>query len=199
MDNQNNTNNLPEQLFRLLGLMHRYQALNFRTFGPMGTPLRGQGRVLLLLKMQPAISQKELAYLLDMRQQSLSELLAKLERSGYITRTPSEEDKRITLISLTEEGRKAADEVQAQKKDLCGMFDALNEEEQQQFAGYLQRIIESLQKEIDASGEADPNFGGFWARGQHQRPFGGFDGRSGTVQWGFGCQPQFNPEEDKEN
>ena len=58
-----------------------------------------------MLKLKPEISQKELSDLLDMRPQSLGELLGKLERNGYITRTPSERDQRVLIIRLTDAGK----------------------------------------------------------------------------------------------
>ena len=92
------------KLSRIGELLHRYSHRNHRMHGPAGDPHRGQGRVMALLKMRPEISQKELAYLLDIRPQSLGELLAKLERNGYIERSASEEDRRGMNIRLTEAG-----------------------------------------------------------------------------------------------
>ena len=47
-----------------------------------------------------------MAYLLGIKQQSLNELLKKLEKSGYVKRKPSKEDKRVMIVCLTEEGKK---------------------------------------------------------------------------------------------
>ena len=96
-----------KKLFHMEMLMHRYHACSFRSFGPFGNPLRGQGRILSVLKLKPQITQKELSYLLDMRQQSLSELLAKLEGKGLITRQPSEEDRRIVYDSFNRRREKS--------------------------------------------------------------------------------------------
>ena len=73
-----------EQLEQLQMLMHRASFHNFMGNGMARNPLRGQGRVLAILKMKPEISQRELTYLLNMSKQSLAELLAKLEMSGHI-------------------------------------------------------------------------------------------------------------------
>ena len=73
-----------EQLQQLQSLMHRTLFRGYWGGGRSSNPYRGQGRVLAILKMKPEISQKELTYLLNMSKQSLAELLAKLERSGYI-------------------------------------------------------------------------------------------------------------------
>lgn len=132
---------LYEKLSRLQWLLHRHHLRNHAAQGPMADPTRGQGRVLALLKMQSEISTKELSYLLGIRQQSLNELLNKLEKSGYVTRVPAEKDRRVMLVRLTEKGR---DEQQAET-DLSGVFNCLDAEEQATFDEYLERIITALE------------------------------------------------------
>ena len=127
------TLNLFGQFARVEWLLHRYHQHNHRVHGPMGDPHRGQGRILALLKMQPEISQKDLVFLLDMRPQSLGELLMKLERAGYITRTPSEADRRVMNIKLTDEGAKVTEHQNSFEK----LFNCLIEEEQEILSGYL--------------------------------------------------------------
>jgi DNA-binding MarR family transcriptional regulator len=48
----------------------------------------------------------ELARLERLAPQSLTRIMADLETSGFITRTPSEADRRQTLVAITPEGRK---------------------------------------------------------------------------------------------
>ncbi|MBP9478421.1 MAG: MarR family transcriptional regulator [Sebaldella sp.] len=142
------TLNLFGQFARVEWLLHRYHQHNHRVHGPMGDPHRGQGRILALLKMQPEISQKDLVFLLDMRPQSLGELLMKLERAGYITRTPSEADRRVMNIKLTDEGAKVTEHQNSFEK----LFNCLNEEEQEILSGYLNRITEGLEKQFSEDG-----------------------------------------------
>jgi DNA-binding MarR family transcriptional regulator len=140
---------LNEQLTRLVWLFHRYYHQSHMQYGPMGDPQRGQGRILAILKMQPEISQKDLSYLLDMRPQSLGEFLSKLEKNGYITRTPSETDRRVMNIKLTKEGS----EITEQEFSYDKIFDCLSEEEQNNLSKYFSRIIEIFITEL---GEAPP-------------------------------------------
>lgn len=154
----NNTPDLFEQLVRLEWLLHRYHQQNHRYRGPMGDPHRGQGRILALLRLKPEISQKELSNILDIRSQSLGELLAKLERSGYITRTPSEADRRVMEIRLTEAGREASDK-NGQEPDAEGLFGCLNEDEQAMLSDYLNRIILALEQRFGGT-EPGPDFRG---------------------------------------
>lgn len=62
------------------------------------------------------------------RSQSLGELLAKLERSGYITRSPSEADRRVIGIHLTDAGKKASslEEQQPDNNELTSILPAFS-------------------------------------------------------------------------
>lgn len=124
------------QLHQLAMLMHR-AALSQ---GGMHNPHRGQGRVLAILKIKPVISQRELTCLLHMSRQAVAELIAKLEKSGYITREPSPEDRRGLTIRLTEAGARAADAPPAAPwaDDALG---CLNDAELAALSEYLERII----------------------------------------------------------
>lgn len=136
------------QLQQLQMLMHRASFHSFMCDGKLHNPHRGQGRVLAILKMKPEISQRELSYLLNMSKQSLAELLAKLERSGYITREQSEEDKRVMTIRLTEDGAKAADDVDDDTLETSTVLDCLNDEELAAFSEYLGRVIKRYEEQF---------------------------------------------------
>lgn len=161
-----NGNHLLELFFRVENQLHRLQSCQFRAFGPMSNPHRGQGRVLSLLKIQPEISQKELGYLLDMRNQSLGELLNKLEKSGYITRTPSDKDRRTTNIKLTEAGYKAASQADTRQEDGHDFFVCLDEKEQSNLGEYLERLAKTLEKQLGEMGNMDD----FQNRGHRHPP-----------------------------
>ena len=64
----------------------------------------GRGRIMGTLNDHGSMSQCRLAELLDIRPQSLSELLVKMEGDGLIARAQSPEDRRQIIVSLTEEG-----------------------------------------------------------------------------------------------
>lgn len=178
---------LHRKLAKVNWLLARYHQQNRRTFGPMGDPHRGQGRILALLKLQPGISQSELAYLLGMRPQSVGELLAKLEKAGLVERTPSETDKRVLHVKLTEAGAKAAEK----RVEVAEPFAALTEEEQAILAGYLDRIAKSLKQQL--GDDDDPRFDPRFGRGGPGRRMGRGPGRGGR-RGGQGFGPEFGPE-----
>lgn len=180
------------QLTRVEWLLHKYHQQNHNNFGPMGDPRKGQGRILSILKMKPEISQKDLSYLLEMRPQSLGELLSKLEKKGYISRTPSETDRRVMNIRLTKEGDEAA-ESSEQEFSFDMVFECLNDEEQRNLSNYLDRIINTLEsQDKKPESDFDPRLRG--GGGQNfpsdlynsGRPEGrGFDPRH-IMNYGFG-------------
>ena len=137
--------NLLEEFSHVQKLLSKYQLWYYRKFGPTGDPHRGQGRVLAILKLQPEISQKELGYLLDMRNQSLGELLSKLEKSGAITREPSEEDRRSMNIKLTEAGTKLIKPFGSNQDNASKIFDCLSLEDQAK----LHEILDCLSSELE--------------------------------------------------
>jgi DNA-binding MarR family transcriptional regulator len=139
---------ITEQLGHLQLLMHRTSFHAFMHGGRAYNPHRGQGRVLACLKMKPEISQKELIYLLGMSKQSLAELLSKLEKSGYITREPSESDRRVMTVKLTEEGMKATDDAGDETSEAEKVFDCLNDGELAAFSEYLGRIIRRYEEQF---------------------------------------------------
>ncbi|MDF2541589.1 MAG: transcriptional regulator, MarR family [Herbinix sp.] len=174
---------LIEQFTRVEWLFHRYHQKNHMHFGPMGDPRKGQGRVLAILKMKPEISQKDLSYLLDMRPQSLGELLTKLEKNGYITRTPSDTDRRVMIIKLTKEGEEASNAT-GQEFSFDKLFECLSEEEQRNLSVYLGRIIETIEAQLGD----DPIAPDFDPRVRGNHPLEGFFG--GHPDLGFGRGPQ---------
>jgi DNA-binding MarR family transcriptional regulator len=138
-----------EKLARLQWLLHRQHLRARAEGGPMADTTRGQGRILALLKLQDGVSTKDLSYLLGMAISSLTELLLKLEKGGFITREPLAQDKRVMLVKLTAKGR------EEQPADHSGnIFACLSPEEQKIFVDCLDRISAALQAEIGEDEEA---------------------------------------------
>ena len=140
--------NLLDEFARVQKLLSKYQLWYSRNFGPSGDPHRGQGRVLAILKLQPEISQKELSYLLDMRNQSLGELLGKLEKTGAITREPSDEDRRSMNIRLTESGAKLIEQGGKKQDDVSKVFECLSREDQDKLHEILNCLSGELEKQL---------------------------------------------------
>ena len=143
-------NILYEKLTRLQWLLHKKQLRSWDENGPLADTTRGQGRILSLLKLRDGISTKDLSYLLGVRVSSLNELLSKLEKNGYVTREPSDEDKRVMLVKLTDKGR---DEQQPEPLGFEDIFSCLSDEEQVVFGENLDRIAIALHADVGDDSE----------------------------------------------
>lgn len=141
----NDKNNFLETFLQTYNLMHTYNLIWYRkNFGGID-PMQGQGRILSALRRMQSISQKELGYILDIRPQSLGELLQKLEFNGYITRHRSPTDKRALIVELTEKG----EYFQLQRPDYDTLFVDLTDEEKDLLMQSLEKIGERLTEQID--------------------------------------------------
>lgn len=140
-----------EKLSTLQWLMKRRQIFSQAGSGTFADSTRGQGRILAMLKIQPEIATKDLAYLLGIRQQSLNELLNKLEKNSYVERRPSEKDRRVMVVHLTEKGK----ETQEPETNYQEFLGCLSPEELLQFGEYLDRIIAAFRMGAGRGEEED--------------------------------------------
>ena len=141
--------------FRRLQRLTRRHHMAAHHGGPFADTTRGRGRVLAALRMQSPIPTRELAFLLDIRQQSLNELLKKLEADGLVERRPSEEDRRVMVVHLTQAGRGTP--LGGAHADYLNV---LTDEEAATLARLLDKVIDSLEAQLgtDADAECGPRF-----------------------------------------
>ena len=133
-------------------LLRRYNTLWYgKNFGGLD-PRQGQGRILSALRRTSSISQKELGLLLEIRPQSLGELLQKLESNGYIRRRRSTTDKRSLIVELTRKG----ETFHLQRPDYDELFVGFNLMERRQLKKSLEKISEQLTELIER--ETDNEF-----------------------------------------
>lgn len=104
---------------------------------------RGQENILDILSQYDSISQKKLQEILAIEAGSISEILSKLEQRDLIKRYKDEQDKRKSIISLTQKG---IDKVQHKKSNDEDLFDMLDEQERQQFNDTLDKVLDEWYK-----------------------------------------------------
>ena len=110
-----------------------------------------QRRILIMLNEVGPISQSELTQQLGIQPGSASEVIIKLESAGYITRTPSEQDRRTTVVLLTEAGTAAAQQAAALRAERHEqMFDALNADEKETLLSLLEKLNADWEQKYDA-------------------------------------------------
>ena len=100
-----------------------------------------QKRILIILNEVGSITQRALTERLGIQPGSASEVLAKLENAGLISRTPNSIDRRTTDIQLTDTGKTLALEaVEQRQKRHEEMFSCLSEEEKQALLSLLEKL-----------------------------------------------------------
>lgn len=144
---------LYRKLLQFQWLINRKQTQTTKTNGPLADTTRGQGRVIATLKVQEELSTKGLAFILRISVPSLNELLSKLEKGEYISRTPSESDRRVMIIRLTDKGK----QVKQNSMDYDDIFKSLNDEEKMAFAASLSKLVTSLESDLGTASDDDQN------------------------------------------
>jgi Transcriptional regulators len=143
---------LLEMFHRGIHLLHR-SGPHLRRHGRQSTMPPAQGRLMRLLAATGPVAQRTLGDILDIRSASLSELLTKLDKSGWIRRRPNETDKRTMDIELTEEGEKMLNSIGNERTVMAEeVFGALDEEELRQLHGLLGKLIDDWETRFESEG-----------------------------------------------
>lgn len=97
----------------------------------------GQGRILKLLSEEGDMTQRALTEKLGIQPGSASEVIGKLERAGFVTRSENAEDRRTVDVRMTEAGREQLGAREREKPDLLS---SLSEEEKTQLLSLLEKL-----------------------------------------------------------
>ncbi|MFJ6699890.1 MarR family winged helix-turn-helix transcriptional regulator [Streptomyces sp. NPDC091272] len=130
--------------------------LNDRRLRPLGLAF-GQVPVLAALGQAEALPQKELVKLARIEQPSMAQLLARMERDGLVLRTPSEQDRRVSMVSLTATGRAALPRVRSALFETNSRaLRGFSEQEVDALQGLLDRLLANLEADLAGdTGEDD--------------------------------------------
>ena len=106
-----------------------------------------QGKILFVLWQKDKITQKELATEIGLAKNTITVMLEKMEKNNLIKRITDENDKRKTLVILTEYAKslkKCSDKISDEM--LKKVYKGFSEEEIDKYEGYLHRIIRNLEE-----------------------------------------------------
>lgn len=104
-----------------------------------------QGRILFALWQKDNIPIQELGERTSLEKSTLTSMLDRLEKLGYLVRVPSTEDRRKILIRLTEKNEEMRAAYERVSEDMLDLFyRGLSEEEIQNLEGMLERMLENL-------------------------------------------------------
>ena len=134
-------------LIRAMGLLDRVMQPYFTKFGLSGAKwgtLRALHRA--EVEGQRGLRMTELSERLLVRPPSVTGVIDRLERSGWVARDAAQDDLRAKQVRLTTEGRKLVDRVLAVHSDQIGRVMAgLNQDEQVELGQLLDRLCEHLE------------------------------------------------------
>ncbi len=104
-----------------------------------------QGRILFVLWETDGIPITQLAQATKLSKSTLTSMLDRLEEAGHLRREPSPDDRRVTLITLTERNRLLRDRYDQVSGEMTGLFyEGFSPEEVTAFENYLRRVLENL-------------------------------------------------------
>jgi len=107
-----------------------------------------RGRIIFVLWGKDGVPIKTLCEKTSLDKSTLTGIIDRLERDGYITKKPSETDKRSTLISLTGKEQEFAQNVQKVSNQMNRIFyKGFTDEEILQFDTMLERILANCKEE----------------------------------------------------
>ena len=106
-----------------------------------------RGRIIFALWGNDGVPIKTLCEKTSLDKSTLTGIIDRLERDGYIERKPSKTDKRSTLISLTGKEQEFAKNIQKVSNQMNEIFyKAFTDEEIIQFENMLARILENCKE-----------------------------------------------------
>ena len=107
----------------------------------------GQPPVLFRLWEKDGRSQTELAVLLRIKPATMTKMIHRMEKTGFIRRESDPNDQRVSLIYLTEAGRAVKDDVQHIFERLnCELVAGFSPEEQVLLKRFLVKLRNNLQQ-----------------------------------------------------
>jgi DNA-binding MarR family transcriptional regulator len=109
---------------------------------------QGQPAVLRVLWEQDGMTQSELAESLHRSPSTITNMVKRMEKAGFVQRRPDPRDERISRVYLTDTG----DSIEAAVKDVWRTFEdqafeGFSEEELAVFRGFLLRLCRNIEGE----------------------------------------------------
>lgn len=110
---------------------------------------RGQPPVLFALWEQDGLTHRELAEQLEITPATITRMIQRMEKAGFVQRQPDVSDQRVSRVYLTDTGRTVRVELEAiwQRMDVeC--FSGFSDEERAALRGFLLRLRANLSQVI---------------------------------------------------
>lgn len=110
-----------------------------------------QGRIIFALWKNDQIPINDLAKETSLSKSTLTSMLERLEKSGHIVRKPSETDKRVTIVCLTQKSSYLRNDYQKISSDATDLFyKGFTNNEISHFESSLKKILKNLKQEDES-------------------------------------------------
>jgi MarR family transcriptional regulator, organic hydroperoxide resistance regulator len=139
--------NRPDTLgFTMVSICRMHRARADQMLEGLGL-YQGQPPVLRALWIQEGLTQTELIDRLKIAPATMTKMLQRMEKAGFIQRRMDEQDQRVSRVYLTGQGRAVQEQVEAIFRRLDDeTFGNLNPEDQTQLHALLKRVRDNLQR-----------------------------------------------------
>jgi DNA-binding MarR family transcriptional regulator len=108
-------------------------------------------RVLFQLTERSTIRMGELSACVDVAPRTMTSTVEAMERDGLVQRRPDPHDRRATIVSITEAGRRSFDEGRRQQAiAIADVFEALDAEQRLALKGVLDELLRAADAVDDA-------------------------------------------------
>jgi len=124
---------------------------------------RGQGRALFHLWHHDGVPQHELARAMRIRPASVTNMLQRMERDGWITRSRDEEDQRVVLVYLTDRAKDLRSDARKVFREMEAELAAIYSDEEQ---ATLRRLLLKLHGRFARDAGDKPHHPPFFGHGE---------------------------------
>jgi DNA-binding MarR family transcriptional regulator len=140
----------PESLDRLFSQICRLKHARVHTLYEALGLYRGQPRMLRALWDQEGLTHTELSRQLHVQPATITKMIQRMEKAGFVERKPDPDDQRVSRVYLTAAGRAVREDVQQVWRKLEEeAFSGFAGEEREQLQRFFLRIRDNL---VQASG-----------------------------------------------
>ncbi len=137
---------------RLLGVLHRCARMRFAEAAIAYEIADTQLPILMGLYHQEGLSQDDLARQHVLDKATVARSVARLERAGYVVRSPDEHDRRIKRVELTEKARRIQSELRQVHQEWSeALTEGFTREERRTLTALLERMVANAQRHLDRS------------------------------------------------
>jgi DNA-binding MarR family transcriptional regulator len=125
---------------------HMQQSLGSLHIGP------SEGHLLHFIGEAQPVSLKKLAETMHLTPGAITQLVEGLVQAGYVTRTSSEQDRRVTVAALTPEGIRTISSMKRSKEELFTKIVAgLSDDELAAFVSVQQKMLKYLEENCQST------------------------------------------------